>query len=267
MIVVIAFGLIAGSFLALCAYRLPRGLSLVRPGSRCPHCGGGLKARENIPLLSFALQGGRCRRCRGAIAWRYPAIEAAVAGGFAWSWARADSSREFVGAAFFLGCLITLIATDLDCRQLPDELTLGGWAVGLALAWAEGSLAPRALASALGAGSLALVGVGYQRWRGREGMGWGDIKMLGMMGAFLGIEGGAVALALAAVAAAGMGLLQAAGVLVSRLRRGQGWARARAATGVFLSRGALPFGVFLGGGAMAAWAWGPALWQAWLGVH
>lgn len=269
MILIIAFGLIAGSFLGLCAYRLPRGQSLARPGSRCPACAHALGASENIPLLSFAWQGGKCRTCRRAIPWRYPAIEMAVAAAFAWSWTRTASSGEFMREAFFFACLATLIATDLESRQLPDEITLGGWAVGLIFAGLGigPSLLTAAWASAIGAGSLALVGVAYQRWRGREGMGWGDIKMLGMMGAFLGLESGAVALALAAVAASAAGLLQASGVLIARLRRGDGWVRARAATALFLSRGALPFGVFLAGGAAAALAWGPALWRAWIGAH
>ncbi|MGH9392635.1 MAG: prepilin peptidase [Terriglobales bacterium] len=274
LILIVAFGLVAGSFLALCAYRLPRGMSLARPGSHCTACQHPLAAAENLPLLAYAWQRGRCRNCGIRIGWHYPALEAATAACFAWSWVRSGSGTEFVREAFFLACLLALMLTDWECRQLPDEITLGGWAAGLGFAaWARPapgmgapSFASAAWASAIGAGGLALLSLAYQGWRGRAGMGWGDIKMLGMMGAFLGVGSGAVGLALAAVAASVAGIGQAGWVLTSRLRRGQSWGRARAATGAYLTRAALPFGIFLAAGAMAALAWGVPLWRAWLGL-
>ncbi len=258
-------GLLAGSFLAVCAYRLPRGLSLVRPGSRCPACGHPLAAWDNVPLVSYALLRGRCRACRAPIAWRDPLLEAAAAATFYWSWRRTSGGVEFIREAFLLGALLALAAADWETRQLPDEITLGGWAVGLALAAAGPGFVPALAASFGGAGLAALVGLGYLRWRGREGLGWGDVKMIGMLGAFLGFGSGVVALFLGSLAAAAAGLLLAGAVLLQRRRRGASWRRARQATAVFLARGALPLGVFLAAGGAAALAWGPALWRLWVG--
>ncbi|MGH9415885.1 MAG: prepilin peptidase [Terriglobales bacterium] len=264
MLVAGLFGLVAGSFLSLCVYRLPRSLSVVYPGSSCPRCGHRLAGWENIPVVSYLGLRGRCRGCREAIGWWYPALELATAALFAWSWWHSGGGVEFVREAFFLACLAALAATDLDCRQLPDELTLGGWAVGLALAhWTALGLRQALMASVAGAGLLAAVGLGYQRWRGRQGVGWGDVKMLGLLGAYLGVAGGLVALVLAAIAGAAAGLAQAGGVLIGRRRRGRSWRRAREASRVYLGHAALPFGVFLAAAAAVALAWGPLLWRAW----
>ena len=274
-LLIAVFGLIAGSFLTVCVHRLPRGRSLVRPGSRCPACGHPLGPGENLPLLSFLWQRGRCRVCATPIGWRYPLLELATAAAFVWSWQHTGGGAEFVREAFFLACLLALAATDLDCRQLPDELTLGGWAVGLgfaALAAPTRAAAPQpgwaeaAAASLGGAGLLALVGiVAYRRLRGREGMGAGDVKMMGLLGAFLGLASGYMALLLASLAGAAAGLLLAAAVFAQRLRRGRGWRRARASTALYIARGPIPFGVFLAAGGAAALAWGPRLWLALIG--
>lgn len=268
-ILIAVFGLIAGSFASVCAYRLPRGLSLVRPGSRCPACGHPLAVWENLPLLGYLKLGGRCRACRVAIGWRYPLLELGCAAGFWWSWRQAGAGLGFVRGAFFIACLLILAATDLEARQLPDEITLGGWLVGLALAWRMAGAGAPGLGAALaascgGAGLLALVGLGYQRLRGREGLGWGDVKMVGMLGAFLGIEGTLAAVLLASLGGAAVGLAQALGVMAQRRRRGQSWRRARQAAALFVARGALPLGVFLAAAGGAAWAWGPGLWRGWL---
>lgn len=265
-IVIALFGLVAGSFAGMASERLPRGLSVVRPGSRCPSCGHALAAWENVPVVSFLWLRGRCRGCGAAIGWRYPLLELGTAAAFVWSWQRRGGGWSFVGSAFFLACLLMLAATDLECRQLPDEITLGGWAVGLALAWRAAGGAPLgALAASFGgAGLLALVGVGYMRLRGREGLGWGDVKMVGMLGAFLGIEGTIAAVFWACVSAAAVGGAQTLGVLVARKRRGRSWRQARSSAGVYMARAGLPLGVFLAGAGAAAWIWGAGLWRGWL---
>ncbi|HUX68238.1 MAG TPA: prepilin peptidase [Terriglobales bacterium] len=274
-LLIAVFGLVAGSFLSLCVHRLPLGRSLVRPGSRCPACGHPLGPLENLPLLGFLWLRGRCRACAAAIGWRYPLLELAAAAAFVWSWRRTGGGAEFVREAFFLACLLALAATDLDCRQLPDEFTLGGWAVGLGFAAAAGGAAggapqpgllQAALASFGGAGLLALVGIfAYRRLRGRPGMGAGDVKMMGLLGAFLGLASAYLALLLASLAAAAVGLLLALAVLLGRRRRGRSWRRARASASVYIARGPIPFGVFLAAAAAAALAWGPRLWLALLG--
>ncbi|MGH9481296.1 MAG: prepilin peptidase, partial [Terriglobales bacterium] len=218
-----------------------------------------------------ALQ-GRCRGCRARIPWRYPLLELGTAAAFVWAWRRTGGGGEFVREAFFLACLLALAATDLDCRQLPDELTLGGWCVGLAFAmWAPaaGGLARPGLlqatvASLGGAGVLALVALAYQRWRGRMGLGWGDVKMIGMLGAFLGLGGSYLALLAASVAAAVAGLALAGGVLLRRRWQGRTWRRALQAASVYIARGPIPLGAFLAAAGAAALAWAPALWGAWL---
>jgi leader peptidase (prepilin peptidase)/N-methyltransferase len=257
-------GLVAGSFLSVCVYRLPRGLSLAHPGSHCPACGHALAAWDNVPLLSYVLLRGRCRACRAAIGWREPLLEAATAAAFYASWRLTGGGLAFVREAFFLGCLLALAVADGETRQLPDEITLGGWATGIALAASGPGFAPALWASFGGAGLAAAVGLGYQRWRGREGLGWGDVKMIGLLGAFLGVSAGLVGLFLGAVAGAAAGAAQALLVFAQRRRRGASWRRARQSTAVFLARGAIPFGVFLAAGGAAALFWGAALWRGWL---
>lgn len=264
---IVLFGLVAGSFLGMASYRLPRGLSLVRPGSRCPECQRPLPAAENLPLWSFTWQRGRCRGCQGAIGWRYPLLEAGTAAVFAWSWVQAGGDGQaFVLSAFFLACMVALAATDWECRQLPDEITLGGWAVGLA--WAacrgEAALLPSLVASFGGAGLLAAVGMGYMRLRGREGLGWGDVKMVGMLGAFLGIVGTIWVVLLASLAGAAVGGLQGLAVLIQRRHRGRSWRQARASAGVYLARAGLPLGVFLAAAAGVVWLSGGGQWRGWL---
>ncbi|MGH9468499.1 MAG: prepilin peptidase, partial [Terriglobales bacterium] len=215
------FGLVAGSFLGLCADRLPQGLSVIHPGSRCPHCRRSLQAWENVPVAAFAWLRGRCRSCGAFIGWPEPLIEIAAAAAFYWAWTRSGGG-EFVREAFFLGCLIALAASDWRTRQLPDEITLGGWAAGLVFAlWGGPGITQALLASFAGAGGLALLGWIYFRLRHRVGVGWGDIKMLGMLGAFLGVPGMLVALLVGCLSGAAAGLIQGAGLLAAQRRRGR----------------------------------------------
>ena len=181
-------GTILGSFLNVVIYRLPRGLSIVRPGSRCPHCHTLIRPRDNIPLVSFLILRGRCRTCRAPISWRYPLVEAASGGLLAGLWIR------FAPA----GAWVPLAATALFALMLVVVL----------FAIPQGRLVPSALVAA-GAGALflmiAVVSGG--------GMGGGDIKLAAMMGAFLGWPLTAVALLLAFVTGA------VAGVLLIALKR------------------------------------------------
>lgn len=199
-----AVGAIAGSFANVCIHRLPRGESVVRPPSRCPSCGTRVAWHDNVPILSWLLLRGRCRACGAPISPRYPIVESAgallfVASALLWG----PTPVAAGGAALGLACVI-LVATDLETRTLPDEITLGTLALGLAVAAlrdrggaaagepflsAHAHLAEAVLGAALGAAFLEVVRRAYLAVRGQEGMGGGDVKMLAMAGAFTGPAG------------------------------------------------------------------------------
>lgn len=239
LVVAGVFGLLFGSFVNVLIHRLPRGESVVRPGSHCPACGVPVRARDNVPVLSWLLLGGRCRVCRAPISARYPAVE--LANGVLWTavfW-RAPSGADFVSGALLASACLALLWTDADFRILPDGITLPGTAAGLVLSFFSVERTPvRAfLGAALGASALFLLGWAWSRLRGVEAMGLGDVKMLGMIGAFLGPWGVLVSVLFASVLGSFAGLL----LIVSK--RGS------------LSS-ALPFGVFLAIGAIAAQLFG-----------
>jgi leader peptidase (prepilin peptidase) / N-methyltransferase len=199
-------GLLIGSFLNVCVYRLPRDLSVVRPRSFCPHCEKMISWYDNIPVLSYLLLGAKCRSCRARIPLRYPIVELATAAAFAFCVAEFGLSLDALKFAIFSAILITLIASDLEERILPDEFTLGGTAIGLALSplvpmtmdfapflipnasWRLQSLTESAIGAAFTSGIIWLVGWLYEKIRHREGLGFGDVKMIAMIGAFLGLK-------------------------------------------------------------------------------
>jgi len=229
------FGATVGSFVNVLIHRLPRGESLVRPGSHCPSCGAPVRPIDNIPLLSWLALRGRCRVCRAPISLRYPAVE--LANGLLWAlvfW-RAPSFPDFLSGAFLASACLALLFIDAEFQILPDAITLTGIAGGIALSFFSATRTPLAsLAGALlGAGVLFLLGYAWEKLRGMEGMGLGDVKMLGMIGAFLGPWGTLVAVLLASVAGSVIGLA---------------WIALRGGT----LKMRLPFGVFLALGAIAA---------------
>jgi leader peptidase (prepilin peptidase)/N-methyltransferase len=182
------FGLLLGSFLNVLIHRLPRDESPWRGRSQCPHCRRTIRWFENVPVVSFLALGGRCAGCRAPISWRYPAVEilaalAAVVCVRAFGWTAA------AGANFlFLATLLAIACIDWKHMIIPDELSLGLLVVGVGLSltvleqpWWRGLAG-----AAVGAGFVAGVAWVYKRTRGIEGMGFGDVKMAGMMGAFLG---------------------------------------------------------------------------------
>ncbi|MDX2178023.1 MAG: prepilin peptidase [Bryobacteraceae bacterium] len=207
------FGLLIGSFLNVCIYRLPRDLSVSHPSrSFCPACGATVAWYDNIPVLSWLMLAGKCRECGSRISARYPLIELFTALAFASAVWRYGETGEALRLAIFSAILIVLFFSDAECYILPDEFTLGGAAVGWALAtlipWRAGIVslllpfdrlpAGEALADALIGGALpaamlwSLGGI-YERVRGREGLGFGDVKMMLTLGAFMGLEGALLA--------------------------------------------------------------------------
>lgn len=237
-----ALGLILGSYLNVVIYRLPRRMSTVTPRSRCPRCRVAIPPWDNIPLLSYIWLRGKCRRCGFAIPWRYPAIEAATGAGFVAVYHTFGWTTDSVVAAFFLATMIVLAMIDLEHYILPDVLTLPGIVLGLALQpWIHWtSLADAVIGAVLGAAILYGVAWGWYIWKGVWGMGFGDVKMLAMVGAFLGWKGVIVTLFLASVAGS---LVGAVLILLGRLRL----------------QSKLPFGVFLAAGAVLALFFGQTL--------
>jgi leader peptidase (prepilin peptidase)/N-methyltransferase len=243
-------GLIVGSYLNVLIYRLPLGISTVFPRSRCPHCGTAIRAYDNVPVLSFLLLRGRCRRCGARISWRYPAVEAATAALFLACFLRFGISLQAPVAALFCALMLALTMIDYDHMILPDALTWPGIALGILLqplvGWTRlwdgpwGAVAGALLGAALGAGLLLAVWIAWYLWRHEEGMGLGDVKMLAAIGAFLGWKGVLVALFLGALSGAVVGLTLMA-------FRGLDF------------KAKLPFGVFLALGGVIALFAGEAL--------
>lgn len=229
-------GLIAGSFIATLALRWPeaRGLG---GRSACDHCGVILSARDLVPLLSFAVQGGSCRHCDGPIAWRHPAIEAAAALlGAAAFWAA--PGWPGLATAVFAWALLALLVLDADHFWLPDRITLPLLALGVVAG--PGAPADRLWAAAIAGGALWALSLSYRWWRGRDGLGLGDVKLAAAIGAWLSPMLLAPLLLLAAVL--GMGL-----VLVDRWRHGPVAADMRLPFGACLAAAALPLHLLLVG--------------------
>src|SRR5437764_8883980 len=196
-----ALGACIGSFLNVCIYRLPQDESVLRPASRCPRCATPIAWRDNIPLLSWLLLAARCRACRAPISARYPLVEAATGGLAVLALARFGPSAAAAVAFLFTAALLLITFIDLDHRFIPDEVSLPGIVVGLASAFLPGRIAPAdaLLGVLIGGGVLWTVAWGYERWTGVEGMGYGDVKLLAMIGAFLGWQAVPAVLVVAAL--------------------------------------------------------------------
>jgi leader peptidase (prepilin peptidase)/N-methyltransferase len=223
------FGLLIGSFLNVCIYRWPRDLSVVRPRSSCIECEKPIAWYDNVPVLSFLILRGRCRQCGARIHWRYPVVELITAISFAYVVHKSGLSVEAVKYCVFSSIVIALVFCDLETLLLPDELTIGGFFIGLAFAFFTpvpdttfhliaslfgllpgprvGMLGEALLGAVVPAGSIWFGGWLFEKLRHKEGLGFGDVKMLAMVGAFLGIRGALLTIVLGAVAGSVLGLL------------------------------------------------------------
>jgi leader peptidase (prepilin peptidase)/N-methyltransferase len=205
-LVALVAGLLIGSFLNVCIYRMPRDLSVVKPRSFCPACEHPVAWYDNIPIASFAALRGRCRHCAKPIPIRYPLVEALTGALFFVIVLMRGPSPLSLKLCVFCALIVGLVFSDLEERILPDEFTLGGIALGLLLAvlvpfqaglfnfflprwnhrWV--SLVEAAASAALPALLLWGLGALYQKIRHKEGLGLGDVKMVAMIGAFLGLQ-------------------------------------------------------------------------------
>ena len=229
----LAFGLLLGSFANVCIYRIPLERSVVSPGSSCPGCQAPIRPWDNVPVLSFLILRGRCRSCRTAISWRYPAVEAANGAlYYALAAAFGPTARTFVLMAF-VSALLVLSLIDYDHKLLPDVITLPGIALGFLASFLPGPPGPiESAAAALGGyGAFFLVNAAYRHLRGSEGLGMGDWKMVAMMGTVLGWQGMLLSVFLATLAGSLVGV----------------WMIARGRS----SKEQLPLGTFLGFAAIA----------------
>ncbi len=182
------YGAVVGSFLNVCICRIPEQRSVVSPRSSCPLCGYIIRWYDNIPILSIMLLKGRCRACGAHISFRYPLVEALNGLLTLFLFVRFGSTLTFLALFIFCSSLVVITFIDLDHQIIPDVISLPGIAVGLAFSFFLPSLGwqDSLIGILAGGGSLMLVAYGYQCLTGKEGMGGGDIKLLAMMGAFLG---------------------------------------------------------------------------------
>jgi leader peptidase (prepilin peptidase)/N-methyltransferase len=184
----IILGAMVGSFLNVCICRLPKGESIILPGSHCPHCNRPIQFYDNIPLLSFVLLRGRCRYCKESISVQYPLVEGVTGVSSLLLFLRYGPSLSYLIYFLFVAVLIVITAIDLYHQIIPDVISLPGMGVGLlsSLILSDIDFLNSLLGILLGGGSLFLVGTLYQWIFKREGMGGGDVKLLAMIGAFLG---------------------------------------------------------------------------------
>jgi leader peptidase (prepilin peptidase)/N-methyltransferase len=184
-------GAVVGSFLNVCIIRLPLDQSIVRPRSRCPRCAKPIAWYDNIPVLSWLVLRGRCRHCGTPISLQYPIVEAMVAGLWVLAVWRHGASLNGLTAALFGTILLGIAVTDARHYLIPDEYTLGGLVLGLGMAWRHGLDGFLAAVAGAAVGFVLLYATAWAGERAfkQEAMGGGDIKMMAMVGAFLGWKG------------------------------------------------------------------------------
>ena len=230
-IITIAFGLIIGSFLNVCIYRIPRKESVAFPASHCPNCNTPIKPWDNIPVLSFVFLRGKCRYCKAVISWRYPLVEALTAVMFVVVVYNYSISLEALFYLLFISALIVISFIDLDYQIIPDKISLPGTVVGfiasffLPLQWYDSLLGILA-----GGGVILATGYLGKLAFKKEAMGGGDVKLMAMVGAFLGWKLAILTIFFASLIGAVIGIIM-------KLITGKEY---------------IPFGPFLSAGALLA---------------
>jgi leader peptidase (prepilin peptidase)/N-methyltransferase len=288
---IFVLGLTFGSFLNVCIYRLPRDLSVVFPRSTCPGCHHLIRAYDNVPVLSWLILRGRCRHCKTYISVRYLIVEVLTGVIFLACYAHFGASLATLKYCALGFLLLGLIFTDAETQLLPDKMTKPGLALGLVfslvvpvndlasqllpglvplpvssdVSWHLLSLIDAVLGAIVGASFIYGAGAIYLRARGVEGMGFGDVKLIAMIGAFLGVKLTIFTLFTASIAGSVFGVSTVLAVWIKRTRRRIArnhetarTARRRAweSAAIALRRHQMPFGVFLGSMAMVAFFYG-----------
>lgn len=234
-------GLIVGSFLNVCIYRIPAEQSVVWPGSHCRSCARAIRWYDNLPLVSYAALGGRCRDCGSRIPLRYPLVELMTALAFVAVWTKGFAPQVASLYCVLAACYIVISFIDIDHKIIPDVITIPSlWIAPLvALVVGQITLRDSLVGIAAGGGILWAIAAGYEKVRKQEGMGFGDVKLLAMVGGFQGWEAALFALIIGSV----LGTIVGVGLMAAR-------------------RGRLdmeiPFGPFLIGGAFLHLMGGPA---------
>jgi leader peptidase (prepilin peptidase)/N-methyltransferase len=295
-----AMGLSFGSFLNVCIYRLPRGKSVVAPRSACPNCGDLIPLYHNIPVLSWLLLRGKCRACKEPISPRYLVIELLTGFLFLSCYTHLGLTLVMLKCVVLGYLLLGLIFTDAETKLLPDAMTLPGLVLGFLfslvvpvndlasriapglvsaavrseVSWRLWSLSDSLLGAAVGASFLYGAAAIYLRARGVEGMGFGDVKLMALIGAFLGTKLTVLTIFTASLAGSLFGLSTVLAIWIKRLRRiearnlsarisdevrskarRRAWQSARLALRYY----EMPFGVFLGGMALLSFVFGNQL--------
>jgi leader peptidase (prepilin peptidase) / N-methyltransferase len=298
-VAIFAYGLCFGSFLNVCIYRLPLGRSVVTPRSACPRCGDPIPLYHNLPVVSWLLLRGRCRSCKEPISPRYLVIELLSGALFLNCYLHLGLTLASLKCAVLGYLLLGLVFTDAETKLLPDAMTLPGLALGIGfslavpvndlasrimpglvsyatrneISWRLWSLSDSLLGAAVGASFLYGAAAIYLRARGVEGMGFGDVKLMAMIGAFLGTKLTVLTIFAASLAGSLFGLSTIFAVWIKRLRRiekrhsaarissSQARRRAWQSARLALRYYEMPFGVFLGGMALFSFVFGNRLLQ------
>ncbi|HWZ42023.1 MAG TPA: prepilin peptidase [Candidatus Saccharimonadales bacterium] len=290
------FGLIFGSFLNVCIYRMPRELSVVRPRSACPACSAPIAAYDNIPVFSWLILQGKCRQCKTPISPRYAAVELLTGILFASSWLYSmDNLPLAIKSCVLCFLLVGLVFTDAETKLLPDLLTWPGLVAGLVfsllvsvdgfanlllrrwgtLNWHILSFSNAFMGAFFGAGFILGVALLYEAVRNVEGIGMGDVKLMGMIGAFIGVKLTLLVLLLGSLIGSLFGGLLMVAVWRRRLarrkaRRSESPAEARSrawqSAKLIFRNFEVPFGVFLGVAALVAFFWGNGLVRWYVGM-
>ena len=291
---IFALGLCFGSFLNVCIYRLPRDKSVVTPRSACPHCGDLIPLYHNVPVLSWLILRGKCRSCKQPISPRYLVIELLTGLLFLGCYTHFGLTLGMLKCTVLGYLLLGLVFTDAETKLLPDAMTLPGLALGILfslvvpvndlasrimvglvspamrseISWRLWSLSDSLLGAAVGASFLYGAAAIYLRTRGAEGMGFGDVKLMALIGAFLGTRLTVLTIFAASLAGSLFGLSTVLAVWIKRMRRieargaasrisrddarRRAWRSARLA----LRHYEMPYGVFLGGMALLSFLFG-----------
>lgn len=248
-LVLIVIGFVLGSFLNVCIHRIPRGQSLLVPGSHCPACAAPIRWRDNIPVFSWFLLGGQCRSCQRPISFRYPLVEIVNVLGYVWIFGKYGWGWQAVAYAAFFSALLTITWIDLDHQIIPDVISLPGIVVGLIC---SATILPTGIVDAaigvlIGGGLLWGLAAISPILFGKEGLGGGDIKFLAMIGAFLGWKATLLTLMIAAVTGSVIGV----GLIIGKVMTREQY---------------LPFGPFLALGAVIAMLYQSEILKWYLGI-